>query len=300
MEPQPRPRLLGVFAHPDDEVFCAGGTLARCAAAGCVTAVVSATRGDAGQIRDARVATPQTLGNVREQELHRACSLLGVAHVSCMDYLDGTLQSVKRTILVDDLATVICELRPCAVITFGPDGAYGHPDHMVISRAVTAACRKVAGDAEAHGAGARSGIAPRLYYSVFPKAGLMLSEWLPRELSSGQAGIETSPALAHVLALLADDLAIMRYTGDYGLVRWFPPNMPIVCAGDGGAALHLVLSGCVEVREEGDPTSPRDAGRRGPGYVFGGRATARGGRHAARVVAATEVTCLVLSPRLPD
>ncbi|MGH2670056.1 MAG: PIG-L deacetylase family protein, partial [bacterium] len=54
------PRLLGVFAHPDDEVFCAGGTLAKYVAQGAEAMVVSATKGEAGQIRDAKAATRQT------------------------------------------------------------------------------------------------------------------------------------------------------------------------------------------------------------------------------------------------
>ena len=138
------PRLMGVFAHPDDEIFCAGGTLARYAAAGSRTAVVSATRGEAGQIRDARAATRRTLGAVRERELQQACALLGVAQTRCLDYHDGTLQSVDAARLADDVAAVIDSFRPDAVITFGSDGAYGHPDHVAISAAVTAACRTTA------------------------------------------------------------------------------------------------------------------------------------------------------------
>ena len=86
-----RPRLLGVFAHPDDETFCAGGTFARYAKDGAEIMVVSATRGQAGQIRDARVGTRRTIGAVREGELRLACERLGVAHVRCWEYLDGGL-----------------------------------------------------------------------------------------------------------------------------------------------------------------------------------------------------------------
>src|SRR5690242_17464287 len=93
------PRILGVFAHPDDESFCAGGTFAKYAAAGAEIMVVSATRGDAGQIRDARAATRRTLGQAREQELHMACAQLGIQHVICFDYGDGTLKDVEPEIL---------------------------------------------------------------------------------------------------------------------------------------------------------------------------------------------------------
>jgi len=67
-----RPRLLGVFAHPDDETFCAGGTLAKYVAAGWEVMVISATRGQAGQIRDPLAATRRTLGQVREREFYAA------------------------------------------------------------------------------------------------------------------------------------------------------------------------------------------------------------------------------------
>src|SRR5262245_4170471 len=73
-------RLLGVYAHPDDETFCAGGTLAKYAAAGADMMVVSMTQGEAGQIRTAQAATRHTLGQARAQELQRACRELGVQH----------------------------------------------------------------------------------------------------------------------------------------------------------------------------------------------------------------------------
>ena len=66
-------RLLGVYAHPDDETFCAGNTLAKYATAGAEVMVVSMTQGEAGQIRDAYAATRRTLGEVRVAELCRAC-----------------------------------------------------------------------------------------------------------------------------------------------------------------------------------------------------------------------------------
>jgi len=73
----PSPRILGVYAHPDDETFCAGGTLAKYAAAGAQIMVYSATRGEAGQIRDAHAATRRTLGQARAAEQQRACSSWG-------------------------------------------------------------------------------------------------------------------------------------------------------------------------------------------------------------------------------
>ena len=78
-------RLLGVYAHADDETCCAGGTLAKYVAAGAEVMVVSMTQGEAGQIRDAHAATRRTLGMVRAEELRRACQELGVQHVRCLN-----------------------------------------------------------------------------------------------------------------------------------------------------------------------------------------------------------------------
>jgi LmbE family N-acetylglucosaminyl deacetylase len=295
-----RPRILGVFAHPDDEIFCAGGTLAKYAAAGAHTAVVSATRGEAGQIRDARAATRHTLGKVREHELHQACALLGVTQARCLDYRDGTLQTVDTTRLVDDIVSVIDGFRPDAVITFGADGAYGHPDHVAISAAVTAACRNIAQELRDSGTGGHVRAAPRLYYSVFPPARLLLSEWLARELVAGNGDTRTYPALAHTLALIAGDLATMRLTDDYAQVRWFPPDVPVVQAGEEGGVLYLILTGEVDVMEEDERGTQHEIGRRGPGYLFSGSAAACSKNHATHVVTAGQVTCLVLSPEPPE
>src|SRR5215468_4864840 len=111
-------RILGVYAHPDDEVFCAGGTLAKYVAAGAEAMVVSATRGDAGQIRDARAATRRTLGQARERELHLACERLGVQYARCLDYGDGTLKDVNQEVLTRDVAEIIRSYRPDVVLTF--------------------------------------------------------------------------------------------------------------------------------------------------------------------------------------
>jgi GlcNAc-PI de-N-acetylase len=91
-------RLLGVFAHPDDEVFCAGGTMARAAEAGAEVMIVSATRGERGQIRDAAAATRRTLGTVREGELGAAAAELGVQRVQVLAYPDGTLQHHRSSL----------------------------------------------------------------------------------------------------------------------------------------------------------------------------------------------------------
>ena len=136
-------RILGVFAHPDDEVFCVGGTMATAVDAGAEAMIVSATRGEAGQIRDATAATRATLGQVREQELREACRQLGVQHVRCLDHIDGTLADLDRGASSTRWA-VIDEFAPDVVVTFGADGFYGHPDHVTVGLVVTEACAAAA------------------------------------------------------------------------------------------------------------------------------------------------------------
>ena len=143
--PGGRCRLLGVFAHPDDETFCAGGTFARYAGQGAEIMVVSATRGQAGQIRDAAAGNRRTIAAVREAELRLACERLGITRVRCLDHVDGTLADAGFSALVDEVTEIIREFRPDIVITFGPDGGYGHPDHVTISAVTTAACQRAAG-----------------------------------------------------------------------------------------------------------------------------------------------------------
>src|SRR5215217_3931090 len=100
-------RLLGLYAHPDDETFCTGGTFARYAERGAEVMVVSATRGEAGQIRDAGIAMRRTIGQVRERELRLACTGLGVQAVRCLDYRDGALARADLEILVGELTQLI-------------------------------------------------------------------------------------------------------------------------------------------------------------------------------------------------
>ena len=83
--------MLGIFAHPDDETLCAGGTFAKYASAGADVRVVSLTKGGAGQIRDANAATRSTLEAVREQELAAAGVELGLSGTRCLDHPDGGL-----------------------------------------------------------------------------------------------------------------------------------------------------------------------------------------------------------------
>ncbi len=116
------PRLMGIWAHPDDEAFGTAGTMARATAAGCAVAVVCATRGEQGQIADPALATPENLGEVRERELRAACAAVGVTDVSFLDYVDGHLPEADTIEAIARIARHIRRFRPDVVITFSANG----------------------------------------------------------------------------------------------------------------------------------------------------------------------------------
>ncbi len=131
--------LMAVFAHPDDEAFAVGGTLAKYAAEGCDVHLVTATRGEAGEIRDPDMATKANLPQVREQELRCACEMYGIPPPRFLDYVDGQLAIVHQGQAVGKLVRIIREVRPQVLITFGPEGIYGHYDHIAVHRWTTIA-----------------------------------------------------------------------------------------------------------------------------------------------------------------
>lgn len=283
-------RLLGVFAHPDDEVFCVGGTLVQWAEAGCETMIVSATRGEAGQIQDARAASRATLGAVREQELRDGCAWLGVRHVECLDYGDGTLAEVDGAALAEHVATFIRDFQPDVVVTFGSDGGYGHPDHIAISVATTRACQLVA---------CEDGWAPQLYYSAFPKQHGLLCHRLAHWLTTHGTPFRGSAGFVRALALLTDEASLLGYTDDAVEVQWFPAGFAMVEQGERGNSLYLIISGHATVMHEDARGTCHPRQRLGPGEFFGADALTRHCRQEASVVAVDTVTCLVLSHQAP-
>ena len=133
-------RLLAVLAHPDDESLGIGGTLAKYAAEGVETYLVTATRGERGWRGDA-AADPglEAFGKVREAELLAAATILDVREVQFLNYIDGDLDRANSAGAIGQIAAHLRRVRPQVVLTFGPEGAYGHPDHMAISQFTLAA-----------------------------------------------------------------------------------------------------------------------------------------------------------------
>lgn len=128
-------RLLAVLAHPDDESFTISGTLARYAAAGVHVGLLTATRGEVAR----GGGDPVRLAALRERELRQAVRLLGVKILRILGYQDGHLARTHRALLVSRIVGALREMRPQVVITFGPDGISGHPDHVAIGEGTTEA-----------------------------------------------------------------------------------------------------------------------------------------------------------------
>lgn len=131
----PRRLLLAILAHPDDETLAIGGTLARYAAEGATVHLVVATSGESGL----RGASPETARRTRERELRRAAAVLGIREPRLLGLRDGGLAALDAEGPVQTLMGVIASLRPQVVVTFGPDGISGHPDHVTVGRWTTEA-----------------------------------------------------------------------------------------------------------------------------------------------------------------
>jgi LmbE family N-acetylglucosaminyl deacetylase len=298
-----RPRLLAVFAHPDDETFCAGGTLAKYVAAGWKVMVISATRGQAGQIRDPQAATRRTLGQVREREFYAACEQLGVRHARVLDYMDGTLEDVDVHELTGVVVEIIRAFRPDVVITFGSDGAYGHPDHIAIGAATTRAFEQAGSPRhfpEHLAAGRRPHQPAQLYHSYFPPSRLLLGNRLAHWLAASATRFQGTAEFIRALPLVAAEATTLRYASDHVDVEWFPSGSHIVEQNEPGAKLYLILSGYTDVIQEDDDGVQRTLARLGPGEFFGELAIVHQQPRAAHVVAVGDVTCLVLAPGAPS
>jgi len=168
-------RVVGVFAHPDDDTYGVGGSLGLHAGTELELTVIMATSGDAGRIADPSLATREILGAVREAEDLAAWKALGLEpDVRFLRHPDGGLNRVPREELVAEVLAVLEEARPQVVATFGPDGITGHQDHIAIGEAATEAFHVAR-------ASALDGASARLLHLAVPATGLQRLNELLRE-----------------------------------------------------------------------------------------------------------------------
>ena len=176
--------LLGIFAHPDDESFGSGGTLARYAAEGKDVHVVIATDGIAGSVEDATtIQSHETLAQIRSAELSNAAVALDVTSIWSLPYRDSGMRNTEANrhpealiqqpieALTLEMVGYIERLQPDVILTHDPFGGYGHPDHVRCCEAVTAAFYFVRSRSQQ---GAITSIPQKLYYTAFDKRILKL------------------------------------------------------------------------------------------------------------------------------
>lgn len=167
------PRLMTIFAHPDDETFSMAGTIARATAEGHPVAIVSATRGEVGEIARPELATKENLGQVRERELRNAAAAVGVDDVSFLDYIDGQLAEADETEAVGRIVRQLRRFRPDVIVTFAANGGYGHLDHMAIHHLALAAVQAAPNPGDYPEHLVEDGLEPhrvrKVYFSAMPR-----------------------------------------------------------------------------------------------------------------------------------
>jgi len=170
-------KLMAVLAHPDDESLGAGGTLAKYAAEGVETSLVTATRGQRGRFHGHPPGPnhpgPETLARIREAELTKAAETLGIRDVSILDHQDGALDATDPRTVIADIAGHLRRVRPHVVLTFPPDGSYGHPDHVAISQftqAAIVAAADLSFTLDPPGATRPPHTVSKLYYMAWPRS----------------------------------------------------------------------------------------------------------------------------------
>lgn len=153
--------LMCVHAHPDDEASSTGGTLAKYADENIMTSLITATKGEEGEIRDPnlRMQPWETLGMVRQKELTLATAVLKVGFVNFLGYRDSGMAGTGANSHSDAFCNAdpdeacrllvlnIRKLRPQVLVTYNFNGGYGHPDHIMCNR-ITHAAFELAADPE--------------------------------------------------------------------------------------------------------------------------------------------------------
>jgi LmbE family N-acetylglucosaminyl deacetylase len=160
--------MVAIYAHPDDEAFGTGGTLTKYAREGVDVHLITATLGEAGQIANPELEFAQPISVVREQELRCACRHYGIKELHLLGYVDGQTTVAPQREAVYKIVKLLRQIKPQVVITFGPDGVYGHYDHLAVHRWATAAVKLAAENECWDDAGPVHQVA-KFYYRALPQ-----------------------------------------------------------------------------------------------------------------------------------
>lgn len=172
--------FMGIFAHPDDEVFSCGGVMLLNKQRGIRNILICTTKGEAGEVSSPELATSSNLGLVREQELVEAAGFLEVDELYFLGYRDSGMVNTAdnqnpmayckadASAVVARLVRFIRDKRPQVVVTFDPTGGYGHPDHIAVNRHTIAAIHAAADASYAPNLGPAWQVA-RLFYPTFKR-----------------------------------------------------------------------------------------------------------------------------------
>lgn len=166
--------LLVVMAHPDDESMGCGGLILRHTRAGINAQLICATYGEAGWTGKPPGAKRGDLPEIRAAELEKAAQALGLSHVELWDYPDGSVAVSDQQEITHRIWEQISKVRPRAVVGWGPDGGYGHPDHIAIGSCTDTAVGAMA-----------EGDRPALYHLAIDH---QVSEFYREALLLGAAG----------------------------------------------------------------------------------------------------------------
>lgn len=156
-------KFLFIFAHPDDESFSSGGTIAKLTANRHKVNLITATKGEAGEVGTPPITTKENLGKTREEELRKAAKILGISNIHFLGFIDGTLRYIKNKKLEDKIYSILKKELPDVIVTFDKLGASNHPDHKAISRIVTNLFKEYKNLTSKH---------VRLYHTAIPRSNL--------------------------------------------------------------------------------------------------------------------------------
>jgi LmbE family N-acetylglucosaminyl deacetylase len=209
-------RLLCVLAHPDDESLGCGGILARYAAEGIETHLVTATRGEQGWFGEpSENPGPAALAGIREEELGCAAAALGVCDTALLDYVDGECHLAVPSKAIAKIAGHVRRTRPHVVVTFDQHGIYGHPDHIAVCQFTTAAVAAAADGAYEDPDRQGPHAASKLYYAVWRRETLAAYEAAFGDLVMNIDGVERRS-----VAWPPWSITTVVETGDYWQTVW--------------------------------------------------------------------------------